>query len=63
MKKYKKPSNSTKKCIEAGGTFTLSSRDYKPKRRGLREGNSGNIKRFKRRKKVATQFKLSKLKD
>ena len=53
MKKYKKPSKSTKKCIEMGGTFTPSSRDYKPKRRGLRDGNSGNIKRFKRRKRVA----------
>ena len=34
MKKYKKPSKSTKKCIEVGGKFTLSSRDYTPKRRG-----------------------------
>jgi len=33
MKKYKKPSKSTKECIEAGGKFTLSSRDYTPKRR------------------------------
>ena len=31
MKKYKKPSKSTKKCIEMGGTFTLSVRDYIPK--------------------------------
>jgi len=33
MKKYKKPSKSTKKCIEMGGTFTPSGRDYTPKPR------------------------------
>jgi len=33
MKKYKKPSKSTKKCIEMGGTFIQSRREYTPKRR------------------------------
>ena len=34
MKKYKKPSKSTKKCIEMGGTFIQSRKEYTPKRRG-----------------------------
>ena len=47
MKKYKKPSKSTKKCIEMGGTFTPSSRDYTPKPRRSyynRDGEKTNPK-------------------
>ena len=36
MKKYKTPSKSTKKCIEAGGAFTPSGRDYTPKPRKVK---------------------------
>ena len=43
MKKYKKPSKSTKKCIEAGGAFIQSRKEYTPKRRGTFYNDSLSI--------------------